>query len=293
MTSPTSPATARRILVTGGNRGIGYALVSDLLGRGDRVIMTARDDAKGRAARADLLAAHPGAAIDLRTADLSRPGSIRTLAGELVAEGERLDGVINNAGVLLAPPTRRLTPEGVEITLATNALGPMLLTEELGPVLAPDARVVSLTSRLHETGSRGDPVAFDGEDPNLDHGYNPDRAYKNSKLALLWVSTELNRRLPDHITSNAVCPGFAPTTAAQYTRGWMRFKLRWIVPRLPFAVTVEQAAADVLWALDASELDGRGGLYLKDRSVATPSTDAQDPDQAARFWSLAHALWDC
>jgi retinol dehydrogenase 12 len=290
--TPSSSAGARLILVTGGNRGIGYALVSDLVARGNRVIMTVRDEASGGAARERLMTAHPGADIDLRIGDLSSPDSIRTLGRQLRAAGESLDGLINNAGILMAPPTRQLTPEGVEITLATNALGPMLLSEEVSQILTPAARVVSLTSRLHEPGSRGDPVAFDAEDPNLDHGYTPDRAYKNSKLALLWVSSELSRRLPEGITSNAVCPGFAPATAAQYTSGWMRFKLRWIVPRLPFAVTVEQAAADVLWALDAPELAGRGGLYLKDRTVAEPSADAQDARQAARFWTLAHALWN-
>jgi NAD(P)-dependent dehydrogenase (short-subunit alcohol dehydrogenase family) len=287
----TSPSAARRILVTGGNRGIGHALVSHLVTRGDRVIMTARDKARGRAARDKLVTDHPTAEIDLRIADLSSPGSIRALGSDLRAAGERLDAVINNAGVLMAPPTRQLTAEGVEITLATNALGPMLLCEELSPILAPGARVVSLTSRLHETGSRGDPVDFDAEDPNLDHGYTADRAYKNSKLALIWVSSELDRRLPDTITSNTVCPGFAPTTAARYTRGWTRFKLRWIVPRLPFAVTLEQAADDVLWALDATELAGRGGLYLKDRTIAEPSADATDRDQAVRFWNMAHSLW--
>jgi NAD(P)-dependent dehydrogenase (short-subunit alcohol dehydrogenase family) len=134
-------------------------------------------------------------------------------------------------------------------------------------------------------------VDFDVDDPNLERGYNADRAYKNSKLALIWVSSELNQRLPDGVISNAVCPGFVPLTAANYTRGWLRFRMRWIVPRLPFAVSVEQAAADVLWALDAPELAGRGGLYLADRAVAEPSADARDPVQAERFWRLAHTLW--
>ncbi len=254
--------------------------------------MTTRDEVKGRTVRDELRKDHPGSSIDVHVVDLSSPHSIRSLADELVRRGEPLDGLINNAGVLMAPPTRQLTPEQVEITLATNALGPMLLTETLGPLLAEGARVLSLTSRLHEPGSRGEPVGFDPEDPNLDRGYNSDRAYKNSKLALIWVSSELNRRLPDTVVSNAVCPGFVPTTASRYTRGWLRFRLRWIVPRLPFAVSVEQAAADVLWALEAPELVGRGGLYLKDRTIAEPGPDAGDADQAARFWSLAHSLWD-
>jgi retinol dehydrogenase 12 len=289
--TPASPSAARRVLVTGGNRGIGYALVSALAGRGDRVVLTARDETRGRSALDRLRAANPDARLDVRVADLSSPDSIRRLTAELRADDEPFHALINNAGVLMAPASRQLTPEGVEVTLATNALGPMLLTEQIAPLLSPGCRVVSLTSGLHRPDSRGEPVGFDFDDPNLEHTYSPDRAYKNSKLALIWVSSELNRRTPDGVTSNAVCPGFAPATAAPYTTGWLRVQLRWILPRLPFTVSTEQAAANVLWALDAPELAGRGGLYLADRAVAEPSADARDAEQASRFWALAHSLW--
>ncbi|HET9646898.1 MAG TPA: SDR family NAD(P)-dependent oxidoreductase [Microlunatus sp.] len=290
MTSSSS-ATARRVLVTGGNRGIGFGLVAGLLARGDRVVLTARDHQRGEDARRRLLADHPGAEIGLEFVDVSSPESIDELAERLLADGRPIDGLINNAGILLAPPERTLTPEGVELTLATNTLGPMLLTERLMPLLAPAARVLCMTSRLHRPESRGDAVRFDPDDPNLDRGYSPDRAYKNSKLALIWVAEELDRRVPEGVTCNAVCPGFVPRTAAPYTKGLLKFELRFILPRLPFTVSVEQAAEDVLWALDDASLAGRGGLYLTDRAVAEPSADARDLDQADRFWTLGHALW--
>lgn len=279
------------VLLTGGNRGIGFAIADQLLTRGDRVLITSRSPERGRAAVERLRGAHPGADISTRTCDLSSPSSIRACAAGLVADGIRLDGLINNAGALGGPAIRELTPEGVEVTLATNALGPWLLTSLLAPILAPGARVVSLTSRLHLPGSRGEPVDFDFADPNLDHGYHPERAYKNSKLALIWVSTILDGELPDGVTSSAVCPGFAPATVARHTRGWTRFLLRFIVPRLPFAVSVDQAAADVLWALDSPDLAGRGGLYLADRAVAEASPQARDPELARRFATLAQQLW--
>lgn len=279
------------MLVTGGNRGIGYAVATGLLAGGDRVIITARDRDRGEQALRRLRHDHPGQDVDLRSCDLSSPRSIRDLAGALAAADRSLDGLVNNAGVLQAPATRELTPEGVEVTLATNALGPLALTEAVAPLLRPGARVVSLTSRLHLPGSRGEPVDFDFDDPNLDHGYHPDRAYKNSKLALLWATSILDRRLDADTTSNAVCPGFAPQTASRHTTGWMRFKLRWIVPRLPFAVSVDQAAADVRWAMDAPELVGRGGLYLADRRVAEASPAARDPDMVERFATVANQLW--
>ena len=285
-----------KVLVTGGNRGIGYAMAHALAGRGVDVVITARDPERGAAARDRLRLEHPAADVQVLTLDVSDPDAIRRRAAELVAElhadHATLDGLIHNAGLLMPPPTRTLTAEGVEVTLATNALGPLLLTQLLAPALAPTAKVLGLTSRLHLPGSRGDEVDFSFDDPNLDHGYSPDRAYKNSKLALIWVCRELDRRLADGVAVQAVCPGFAPETASQYATGRRtRFLMRHVLPHLPFTVTVDQAADDVLWALEAPELAGRGGLYLADRAIADASPDADDPAQAARFWQLAHELW--
>jgi NAD(P)-dependent dehydrogenase (short-subunit alcohol dehydrogenase family) len=292
-TPEAQSADERVIVVTGGNRGIGFALVEVLADQGHRVIFTARDPARGFEALRRLTDAGPRRSITMEICDLASPSSIHACAQRLVDGGEPIDALINNAGILRPPDIREVTAEGVEATLATNALGPLALTTELEPILAaaPTARVLILTSRLHQPGSHGEPVDFSFEDPNLEHGYSPDRAYKNSKLAGIWVSTELNRRLPPTVTADAICPGFVPTTAAGYTTGWQRFLLRRILPRLSFTTTVEQAAADVAWALDAPELAGSGGRYLADRQVAEPSNDARDTGLARRFWELATTLW--
>ena len=281
------------IVVTGGNRGIGFALVKLLADRQGTVIFTSRNLDRGRNALRQLTDAGQGRGIRMEICDLASPDSIRACAQRLVDRGEPIDALINNAGILRPADIRQVTAEGVEATLATNALGPMALTAALEPALAaaPSARVLTLTSRLHKPGSRGDPVDFAFDDPNLERGYGPDRAYKNSKLAAIWVSSELNRRLPATVTADAICPGFVPTTAAAYTTGWRRFLLRRILPRLSFTTTVEQAAADVAWALDAPELAVSGGRYLVDRQVAEPSTDARDSAKARRFWELATTLW--
>lgn len=277
------------ILVTGGNRGIGRALVEAAAGRADRVIFTVRDEGRGLAALDEVRGALPDAEIEFRHCDLASPASIRACAAAINAEVGALDAVVHNAGVLRSPDRRTVTADGVEVTLATNTLGPLLLTLELRPslVAAPRCRVLALTSRLHLPGSRGEPVDFRFDDPMLEHGYNADRAYKNSKLALIWVARELDRRLPASVTVNAVCPGFVPTTAAAYTRGPVRLLMRHVLPRMPFAVSVTQAADDVLWALDAPELGGVGGRYLLDRTIGEPSVEARDDVQSARFWSWA------
>jgi retinol dehydrogenase 12 len=294
MSTPEAQGAEKRvILVTGGNRGIGFALVEVLADRGDKVIFTSRDPVRGNDALRRLTNRRPNRQITMEICDLASPRSIRACAQRLVDRGEPIDALINNAGILRPPDIREVTAEGVEVTLATNALGPLALTTELVPILAaaPTARVLIVTSRLHHPGSHGEPVDFSFDDPNLEHGYSPDRAYKNSKLAAIWVSSELNRRLPPTVTTDAICPGFVPTTAAGYTTGWQRFLLRRILPRLSFTTTVEQAAADVAWALDAPELAGSGGHYLADRQVAEPSKDARDTGMARRFWELAATLW--
>ena len=264
---------ARTIVVTGGNRGIGYALAATLADRGDQVIFTSRDPDRGTASLQQLKAEHPTAKIRMEVCDLASPTSIRSCALRLLVEGRPIDGLINNAGVLRPAAQRETTPDGIEVALATNALGPLLLTTALEPALvaAPAARVLILTSRLHLPGSRGDAVDFDFDDPNLEHGYSPDRAYKNSKLAAIWVAKELDRRLPDSVTCDAICPGFVPSTAAQYTSGWQRFLLRRVLPHFRFTTSVEQAAEDVVWALDAPELAGAGGRYFSDRHVRSPA----------------------
>lgn len=281
------------IVVTGGNRGIGFALVTLLADHAGTVIFTSRDSGRGRDALRQLSDAGQGRGIRMEICDLASPDSIHACAQRLVDRSEPIDALINNAGILRPADIRQVTAEGVEATLATNALGPMALTTALEPALAaaPTARVLTLTSRLHQPGSRGDAVDFEFSDPNLEHGYSPDRAYKNSKLAAIWISSELNRRLPATVTSDAICPGFVPTTAAAYTTGWQRFLLRRILPRLSFTTTIDQAAADVAWALDAPELAGSGGRYLADRQIAVPSKDARDSTKARRFWELATALW--
>jgi NAD(P)-dependent dehydrogenase (short-subunit alcohol dehydrogenase family) len=142
---PQNPAPT--IVVTGGNRGIGYGLVAALADRGHRVIFTARDPERGRQALARLAGERPARSIRLEICDLSSPASIRSFARQLLNEHTPIHGLINNAGVLRPPEERVTTEDGIEVTLATNAIGPLLLTIALEPVLAAAsaAKVLILT----------------------------------------------------------------------------------------------------------------------------------------------------
>ena len=210
----------KTLVVTGGGRGLGRVTAGKLAHTGHRVVLVARTQAAAEGAAAQIPTNNPAANVESWAADLASLASIRTFAAALADDVGRIDVLFNIAGVLQTSPSRRVTADGFEETLAVNALAPFLLTRLLLRALEQPgtARVVNVSSRLHLPGSRGKPVGFDFGDPQLDHGYNPDRAYKNSKLALLWFTYELQRRLPPRaITANAVCPGFVPATATAST----------------------------------------------------------------------------
>jgi len=283
----------RTIVVTGGGRGLGRATAEKLARAGHHVVLTARDRARGEQALAQIRGAAPGCRVELRSLDLAALASVRAFAAQLLADGLVVDVLLHNAGVMQQSPTRRVTVDGFEETLATNTLAPFLLTRALLPALerSEAARVVCVSSMLHMPGSRGEPVRFDFDDPQVQREYHPDRAYKNSKLALLWWTYELQRRLPPRrITANAVCPGFVPVTAAQSVRGPMRWFMRHVLAHMPFARSVEQAASSLAWMATDPSLEGVGGKYFSDCVEQRSSEDSRDPALAARFWALACAL---
>lgn len=282
------------ILITGAARGLGKVTAAKLAKAGHRVLLVARTREQSAAAMRELLALAPGSQFEPRHADLSSLEDVRRLARELLDEGVALDVLLNVAGVMQTNPVRQLSAEGYEQTLAVNTLAPFLLTRMLLSALerAQAARVVNVTSRLHLPGSRGAPVNFDFADPNLERGYYPERAYKNSKLALLWFTYELQRRLKKrHVTVNAVCPGFVPATAAASSRKpFERWLLRHVLVHMPFATTVEAASDSLVFMAIDPSLEGTGGCFFGEKRTLASSPESYDLEKAKRFWDLASQL---
>jgi NAD(P)-dependent dehydrogenase (short-subunit alcohol dehydrogenase family) len=167
------------------------------------------------------------------------------------------------------------------------------MTGLLLPLLerSPSARVVFVSSRLHLPDSRGVAVDFDFDDPQLERGYQPDRAYKNSKLAAVWLAYELQRRLPPRsITSNAVCPGFVPATASASARGLKRRFMEIVLPHMPFATSVDAAADSLAFMAVDPSIDDVGGRFFGERRPIDSSPESHDAGKARRFWELAAAL---
>jgi len=280
----------KTVLITGGGRGLGRVTAGKLAGLGHRVVLAARTPKAASMAASAVEEDHPGADVQPCAVDLSSLDAVRRFGTERLDDGTPVDVLFHVAGVM---QTSRITVDGLEETLAVNVLAPFLLTGLLLPVLesAGAARVVAVSSELHQPGSRGAPVDFDFDDPQLEHRYDPDRAYKNSKLAVLWFTYQLAERLaPRPITANAVCPGFVPATAAASTQGLMRPIMRYVMPHMPFATSVDRATDSLVFMAADPSLDRVSGQYFSDAHPIESSPESHDPDRAQRFWELAANL---
>ena len=193
----------RLAVVTGGSDGLGLGIARRLARAGAEVILPVRNPAKGAAAASSI-----GGNVSTRTLDLSSLSSVAALADTLTAEGRPIHLLVNNAGVM-APPTRQVTADGLELQFQTNYLGHFALVARLLPLLtAGRARVTTQASIAALTGR----VHFD--DLQGERTYGPWRHYNQSKLATLLFGLELDRRSRAHgwgLTSNVAHPGFTAT----------------------------------------------------------------------------------
>lgn len=201
--------SGKTVVVTGATGGLGYETAMALAGAGAIVILTGRDDAKGLRAIEGICERFPDALIAYEHLDLASLSSVADFARRFAAENERLDLLVNNAGVM-ALPKRRQTEDGFEMQLGTNYLGHYALTARLLPQLrhAGGPRIVNLSSLAHRSGA----INFD--DLQGKYSYRPWRAYCQSKLAMLMFALELQRRSLAAgwgLTSVAAHPGYART----------------------------------------------------------------------------------
>lgn len=196
--------TARSVVVTGGNSGIGWHAAAALARAGASVVLACRNPDKAALAVDRIRALAPGADVSAASLDLASLESVRAFAGSF---DRPLDLLINNAGVM-APPKRRTTVDGFELQFGTNHLGHFALTGRLLPNLlaAPAARVVTISSIAHRGGTAG--VLFG----NPEQGYAPSASYSESKLANLLFGLELQRRAAGStLTSTVAHPGVSAT----------------------------------------------------------------------------------
>ena len=204
--------TGKTVFITGANTGLGYEAAKVLAGMGARVLIGCRSRDKAQQARSKIMAQHPAADVAVVELDLGSLDSVKKAAA-VVAKEPRLDVLINNAGIMIPP--YELTREGFESQFGVNHLGPFALTALLLDKLrsTPDSRVVSTSSIAHKQGK----IYFD--DINAEQRYNAVVRYAQSKLANLYFTYELQRRLAaagDNTISVAAHPGIATTELSRY-----------------------------------------------------------------------------
>lgn len=178
----------RTAVVTGANGGLGLETAEALAGAGATVVLAARDPEKTAAARERILATHPAARLEVVALDLASLDSVREAARSVLDGHDRIEVLVNNAGVMGIPERR--TADGFEMQFGVNHLGHFALTALLLPaVLRAEGRVVTVTSTAHHMGRRVDPA-----NPHLEGRYRPWRAYGQSKLANFHFALGLHRR---------------------------------------------------------------------------------------------------
>lgn len=193
--------TDQTILITGATDGIGEITAKKLAAGGSRLLMHGRNPEKLERVSKDIQEATGNDRIETYLADFSALANVRQLAEKVLANHNRLDVLINNAG-LGFDDERQLSDDGYELRFAVNYLAPFLLTHLLLPALkeAAPSRIVNVSSAGQH------PIDFD--DVMLENSYTATRAYRQSKLALIMFTIDLAERLEDdNITVNSLHPG--------------------------------------------------------------------------------------
>ncbi|MFF0719876.1 SDR family NAD(P)-dependent oxidoreductase [Micromonospora sp. NPDC003816] len=277
----------RVAVVTGANTGLGYETAKALAERGASVVLAVRDVTKGQQAAARIAGDVTVQALDLTSLD-----SVRSAAGELRSRLDRIDLLINNAGVMYTP--KQTTRDGFELQFGTNHLGHFALTGLLLDLMrpVPGSRVVTVSSVGHRI--RAD-IHFD--DLHWERSYGRVAAYGQSKLANLLFTYELQRRLAPHGTTVAVAahPGMSSTELARNSPAALRLPLTWLAPLITQspamgALPTLRAATDP--AVLGGQYYGPGGRneVMGHPRLVTSSPKSYEVAVQKRLWAVSEDL---
>jgi retinol dehydrogenase-14 len=272
--------SGKTCLVTGASSGVGRAAAGALAGLGARVLMAVRDPEKGERVRREIVGASWGPELDVLRVDLARQDSIRTFARDVLARYPKIDVVVNNAGTW--SERKKKSPDGIELTWATNVLGGFLLTNLVLPAVraAGRARVINVASRL----ARG----LDLSDVQFERRrYTGQAAYAQSKQANRMLTWALARRLAgSEVTANALTPGFVATGIFAQGGGPLGLAL-WLYSRVA-AKKPAEGADTLVWLAASPEVEERTGLFWAHRQ----EQDCRFRDEAAEeeLWRLCERM---
>ena len=278
----------RVVIITGATSGLGKEAARVLAGKDARVILAVRNLSKGESVADEIRKEFPESDVSVRDLDLSSLTSIKSFAEGILKDHERLDILINNAGIMMCPFSR--TEDGFEIQMGTNHLGHFALTGLLIPLMnkTKRSRMVATSSAAHRFGN------IDFTDFNWEtRKYNPSRAYGDSKLANLYFTYELAGKLGTHKDAplvTAAHPGWTRTELQRHAGG-LRFLNNFfsqgpemgVLPTLRAAIDPEAKPGDYF---------GPSGLYeMQGYPVKVKSSKrSHDKEAATQLWDLSEKM---
>lgn len=279
----------KTVLVTGATDGLGRAVAREVSERGATVLLHGRSADRVEATRREIREATGSRGLRPLLADFADLAEVRRLAEEVTSSCGRLDVLVNNAGIGGGDrdrARRETSRDGYELRFAVNYLAPFLLTETLRPLLertgggsegqwvgknTSPARVVNVSS----VGQA--PIDFD--DVMLERGYEPMRAYAQSKLAMITWGFDLAERLdPGRVTVNSLHPATLMDT---------KMVIEWFGRPMS---TVAEGTEATLRLVASTDLDGVTGRYFDGAREARAAAQAYDPDARARLRELSQRL---
>jgi NAD(P)-dependent dehydrogenase (short-subunit alcohol dehydrogenase family) len=280
-------------LITGVTQGIGRVAAREIAQLGPTVVLVARDAQRGAALVEELKVSSGNPNIELLVGDLAVQADIRRVAAEFLARHERLHVLLNNAGAVYT--SRQLSKDGHEMTFALNHLGYFLLTKLLLPVIketavaddndSKEARIINVASNAHHG------VTLDFDNLMHERGFGGFPVYKRSKLANLYFTFELARRLAAEgatgVTVNCLHPGFVASSFGH--NNGLAISMLMKVAQL-FAISVEDGARTMVYLARAPEVSGVTGKYFDKEKVARSSRASLDEAAAKRLWEVSESL---
>jgi len=270
------------VLITGGTSGIGRAAATALAAMGAEVVVSGRSRERGESAVEEIRDTSGNEKVSLMLADLAVQAEVRGLAEEFRDRYDRLDVLVNNAGIIQSKRTQ--TPDGIELTLAVNHLAPFLLTNLLLDLLKESApsRIVTVSSEAR----RGAQIDFD--DLQSERRYRAFKVYGMTKLANILFTYELAERLErTGVVANCLHPGGVNTNFGNNNRSFGTLIFRAFKP---FMRTPEQGADTVVYLAVSPEAGKMTGRYLTDRKVVSTFQDPHDEVMQKRLWEISEEL---
>uniref|UniRef100_A0A667ZXR5 Si:dkey-23o4.6 n=1 Tax=Myripristis murdjan TaxID=586833 RepID=A0A667ZXR5_9TELE len=277
----------KTVLITGANTGIGKETSRDLARRGARVVMACRDLTRAERAAEEIRRSTGNGNVVIRHLDLASLYSVRQFAKDFLASEERLDILINNAGVMMCP--RWMTEDGFETQLAVNHLGHFLLTNLLLPKLKSSApsRVVTVSSIAHRGGQIDFDDLFFSRRP-----YSALTSYRQSKLANVLFSRELAHRLKGSgVSSFSLHPGVIRTELGRHVHSWFPLLGALLsAPSLLLMKTPTQGCQTSVYCAVTPGLQERSGCYFSDCEEKDVAPEGQDDVVAMKLWEVSARL---